>query len=152
MSATGEITLAFGDARHVFNVQKIGQALELQDKCGAGIGTIYSRLRAGGFYVNDIRETIRLGLIGGGLKPVEALLLVERYVDARPWKETQLLAIAILTAAMVGVPQEEDGATPKKDAAERAATEPAPTTAGLSAPSSTAPAPPSALPRETSIG
>ena len=62
----GLITLAFGDGEHAFNIARIGQVLELQDKCNAGVATILGRLRRQEWYFADIRETIRLGLIGGG--------------------------------------------------------------------------------------
>lgn len=151
MPANGQIELTWGDGDHVFNIAKIGQALELEEKCGAGIGTIITRLRAGTFFINDFRETIRLGLIGGGMEPPKAMQLVRRYVDARPWAESVLPAQAILTVAMVGVPGDDVG---KKPIAEQTTSEPdAQPTAqmtGLSAPQSTAPAPPSDSPRDKS--
>jgi hypothetical protein len=109
MAAHGEVLLPFGDGEHLFNISKNGQLLELQDKCDAGIGTILQRLRAGTFKVQDFRETIRLGLIGGGMPPVEAFKLVKRYVDERPWAESVLTATTIMLAAHVGVPEEKVG-------------------------------------------
>jgi hypothetical protein len=104
----GAVTLAWADGDYTFNVQKIGQALELQEKCGAGVGTIMTRLLNGAFFVNDFRETIRLGLIGGGdVNPPAALSLVKRYVDERPWKESVLVATAIISAAIVGAPEKK---------------------------------------------
>jgi hypothetical protein len=114
MAAHGSVTLFFGDGEHVFNISPIGQTLELQDKCNAGVGTILQRLTTGTFFVNDFRETIRLGLIGGGMKPEEAFRLTKRYVDDRPWQESVLTAPAIIMAAMTGVPKEDVG---KKEAA-----------------------------------
>ena len=140
MAAHGSVTLAWADGEHTFNISKIGQSLELQDKCGAGIGTVMHRLLTGTFFVNDFRETIRLGLIGGGMDPVKAAKLVKRYVDERPWKESVLVATAIISAAMVGVPDEVVG---KKDAADRTKTE---ATVASSDPLSTASARPSDSP------
>ena len=42
-------------------------------------------------------------VLGGGLKPVEALVLVKRYVDDRPLAESIPTAYAALMAALVGV-------------------------------------------------
>lgn len=61
-----------------------------------------------------VREIIRLGLIGGGLKPTEANALVKNYVDQRPFMESVLHAQAILSAAVVGFP--EDAPTEKSQA------------------------------------
>jgi len=140
MSAHGEVNLTWGDGDQVFNISKIGQALELQDKCGAGVGTIMNRLLTGSFMFNDFRETIRLGLIGGGMEPSAALTLTKRYVDERPWRESVLVATAIISSAMVGVPDEKVG----KEPADQTASE-ATTTVALSDPPSTASAPPSDL-------
>lgn len=144
MAAHGGVTLAWADGEHVFNISKIGQALELQDKCGCGIGEVMRRLLNGTFHVNDFREVIRLGLIGGGMKPTDALALVKRYVDERPWNESVLTATAIISAAMVGIPDEIVG---KKPAADRATTE---ATAASPDPYSMESAPPSVSPPDKS--
>jgi hypothetical protein len=129
----GDVVLPWADGEHTFNIRKIGPATELQDKCGGvGVGTIMNRLLKGNFFVADFREVIRLGLIGGGMRPVEASDLTKRYVDDRPWQESVLVATAIITAAIVGTPKEHVG---KKGQAEGTATETV--TAGSSAPPST---------------
>lgn len=105
--ANGKISLSWADGEHEFNVAKIGQIFELQDKCGCGLMEIFSRLREGRWRFEDIRETIRLGLIGAGATPAQALILTKRYVDERPFAENTQTAMAILMAAIVGVPEEE---------------------------------------------
>jgi hypothetical protein len=107
----GTIELAFGDGDQTFNVARIGQALELEEKCGAGVSEILDRLRTNRWKLNDVRETIRLGLIGGGMTPVNALNLVKRYVDERPWGESLLVAQAVMIAAIIGVPGDLVGKT-----------------------------------------
>jgi hypothetical protein len=116
----GDISLIWGDGEHKFNIAKIGQVLELEEKCGAGIATILNRLRTGTFYVNDFRETLRLGLIGGGMAPPVAMRMIRRYLDERPWQESVLPAMHVIAAAMVGVPGDEVG---KKPTADQTATE-----------------------------
>lgn len=103
----GKISLAWGDGDHDFNIAKIGQIFELQDKCGCGLMEIFNRLREGRWRFEDIRETLRLGLIGGGKSPAEALVLTKRYVDERPFAENTQAAMTILMAAIVGPPGEE---------------------------------------------
>jgi hypothetical protein len=117
MSSDGSITFPWADGEYRFRLA-IGQLRELQDKSNAGPAELVQRLTVGTWRVDDIRETLRLGLIGGGTKPTEALVLVKRYVDDRPWLENVHPAHAVLMAALVGDPNEPVG----KD--EAAATEP----------------------------
>lgn len=116
MVPNGKVEFVWGDGEHTFNIAKIAQALELEEKCGCGVAEIFDRLRNGRWYVNDLRETIRLGLIGGGMEPVKAHGLVKRYADERPWAESLQPATIIMMAAMVGVLGDQVG---KKTEAER---------------------------------
>jgi len=119
MSSDGSITFPWADGEYRFRLA-IGQLRELQDKCDAGPAQIAHRLGVGLWRVDDVRETLRLGLIGGGMKPVEALILVKRYVDERPWMESVNPAQLVLMAALVGDPNEPVGkgevATPATEA------------------------------------
>jgi Phage tail tube protein, GTA-gp10 len=103
MAANGEIELAWADGQHKFNLAKLRCVLELEDKCGCGVAEISKRIQEGRWKFNDLRETLRLGLIGGGELPDKALVLVQRYVDDRPWAESLQPAMAVLFAAMIGV-------------------------------------------------
>lgn len=137
MSTNGSISFVWGDGEeHKFRLA-IGQLRELQEKCAAGPRTIFDRLCTGGWYVDDIRETLRLGLIGGGKTPIEAMVLVKRYVDDRPLQENVMPAMSVIMAAVVGSPDDQVG----KEPAETTETE---ATGALSSPPSTAPAAPSA--------
>lgn len=106
MSRDASITLTWGDGDYVFRLAW-GQLSELQEKCDAGPFVILNRLSSGTWKVEDIAHVIRLGLIGGGLKPVEALKLVRSYVEDRPPMESLLTAQAILAAAVMGAPDED---------------------------------------------
>jgi len=131
----GQVELEWGDGPHIFNIAKHAQVFELEDKCRCGVAEIYDRIQNGRWKIDDIRETIRLGLIGGGMKPLDALSLVKRYFDDRPWAESINIALVILMAAMVGVPGDQI----KKEEAEQTATEV--TEAHSSAPPSMEPVP-----------
>lgn len=109
MAINGSVKLTWGDAEHEFNVAKIKQVLELEEKCGAGVAEIFDRLRNNRWRINDLRETLRLGLIGGGMEPSKALKLVISYCDERPWRESLQPALVVIMAAMVGVPGDEVG-------------------------------------------
>jgi Phage tail tube protein, GTA-gp10 len=73
---------------------------------------IYSLLRSTGndWRVDDVRETIRLGLIGGGMTPSDASVQVARYVDAAgEWPTNVGLASAILLHALTGPQDDQPG-------------------------------------------
>lgn len=107
MSRNADVTLEWGDGEYKFRLA-IGGLEELQEKCGdVGPQFIFVALTDGSWKVSYIREPIRIGLIGGGLKPLEALRLVKIYVDGRPLIENVLIARAILGAALFGVETEQ---------------------------------------------
>lgn len=101
MSADASITEPWGDGEYRFRLA-IGQLRELQDKTGVGPPELFFRLGSSTWRVDDIRETIRLGLIGGGMTPVHALTRIIQYVDARPLMENVGIATRIIGAALVG--------------------------------------------------
>ena len=101
------------------------QLAELQEKCNAGIGTIYMRVENGDYYHEDLIEGLRLALTGGAkgivseseipVSPEKARMLVERYGD-RPLAQLWELALAVYRACMVGY-SDPDAAPPKRTAA-----------------------------------
>ncbi|WP_026784200.1 gene transfer agent family protein [Pleomorphomonas koreensis] len=108
MSRNASISLDFGDGEHEFRFA-IGQLRELEEKTGVSSFRVLARMLAYEPMADDRREVIRLGLIGGGMKPSEALHLVRTYCDERPPAETLPTAVAILQAGLMGVPDEEPG-------------------------------------------
>ena len=121
MSRGGEVTLDFGDGAHTFRL-RLGELRELQDKTDCGPELLLMRMQAKAWRVDDVRETLRLGLIGGGMKPIEALKLINRYGggDDEPanWMELRTLAQIILTEALVPTSDDELIDQPGKDAGE----------------------------------
>lgn len=112
MTRSAKIEFDWADGHHVFRLA-IGDLEELQEKTGVGPLVLLNRLFDGSWRIADIREAIRLGLIGGGTKPEPALNLVRRYVDERPdWLNNATLARIIVAAAVSGV---EDEPVKKKD-------------------------------------
>lgn len=123
------VELVWGDGLNRFALH-IGELRELQKKCDAGPQRILQRLASVDWLIDDIRETIRLGLIGGGKTPSEAHALAVRYFDERPPLESRSVAQVILMQAIVGVPDDVVG----KKKAETAQTDP---TDGSPSPQST---------------
>jgi hypothetical protein len=52
---------------HPFLLTCPHHVIALQEACGLGIAEIWARLTSGAWNLAMIRETIRLGLIGGGM-------------------------------------------------------------------------------------
>jgi hypothetical protein len=125
MSRDATITLTWGDGEHRFRLA-IGQLRELQEKADAGPAEIVDRLSSGRWRIDDVRETIRLGLIGGGMAPGDAYRLTVRYVDERPWLENVRPAQAVLMAALVGAPDEPVGKAEAAEAETEATTDASP--------------------------
>ncbi len=120
------IYLKFADGQYRL---KLGLApiRELQDKTGVGIGALYARVLQGrpaddpreeghpqyaAYHVDDLRETVRQGLIGGKggevdgeeveITTLRAQKLVENYLDEMPLREVWDLAAAVLFATIEG--------------------------------------------------
>lgn len=86
---------------------RFGEAAELERLCGnSGIGLIAQRLLTMSYFVADVRETVRLGLRGGGLSDPEATALVMSAVDDVPLAEHGDLAARIVDAFINGLPDE----------------------------------------------
>lgn len=115
MSRNGSIDLDFADGTYTFRLA-IGQLRELQEtvnktriKLGApliGPASLYNLLVSRDAWMHEVREVMRLGLIGGGLTPIEAVDLVRRYVEERPIAESSVHAALVLGAALFGSPEE----------------------------------------------
>lgn len=116
MSRNGEVTLDWADGEYRFRLG-LGGIEELQEKTGRGPYVILQRLISGEWFIAELREPIRLGLIGGGLEPAKATALVKRYFDERPPLENMATAKAIMAAYLMGAP---DGEKPGKAGAARA--------------------------------
>lgn len=118
MSTHGSITIEWADGEYTFRLA-IGQLRELQEKTASGPMEVFERLQQGKWRVDDIRETIRLGLVGGGMPAIESKRMVDQYVDAFPLLDNIDPARTIIAAAIIGAPDDPVG----KHKAEEAKTE-----------------------------
>jgi hypothetical protein len=117
MSRNGSIDLEWADGGPYTFRLAIGQLRELQEtinkprvKLGApfiGPATLYNMLVCRDAWLHEVREVMRLGLIGGGTSPEDARDLVQRYVEERPLAESSVHAALVLGAALFGTPEEE---------------------------------------------
>jgi len=104
----GSVELDFADGTYSFRLGW-GGLEKVQEACDAGPYIILNRLFEGEWKTNDVREVIRWGLLGGG-NPMDIVRkLVRDYVEERPANENIKVALAVMTAALIGAPEEEDG-------------------------------------------
>lgn len=108
MSRDASVTLPFADGMKTFRLAW-GELIKLQEAADAGPFVVYRRLMSGQWRMGDISNTIRLGLIGGGLEPDKALAFVRDYVECRPPMESLALAQGVLGVALQGAPDEAPG-------------------------------------------
>jgi len=130
MSRSGELVREWGDAERTFRLG-IGEWRKIQETCDAGPGEIAARLSAwaavrqrntgasfldllaggaaGKWRVDDVREPLYRGLIGGGMNPTEAGRLLRDLHDERPMMENIDLALAVVLASLVGHEDEPAG-------------------------------------------
>lgn len=114
----------FGDGEKTFALSG-PMILELERKTGVGIGLLMERVRAGSYAYNDLVETIRCGLIGGGVDPKQAADLCWTYVENRPILDSYTLALGILLARFVATDEaqpEEPAPDTQDDLGQAAAT------------------------------
>lgn len=91
----------FLDAERDFALNRT-ELQELQRKLGTGIGAIFQRVGRFDFYVEDLTETLRLALIGGGTDAQEAAELVDAFIAIEPLEKAMTIAVDILQRCMIG--------------------------------------------------
>lgn len=95
---------------HPFKLN-IGELRALQAATGVGPLFLLGRITGSQWMVDDIIETIRLGLIGGGMPEKEAKTLTDRvFTENTPaLYRSMLLAVRILRDAVMGEPDDPVG-------------------------------------------
>lgn len=106
MSRSARYKGLFGPGRQVFEMTIAGLE-ELQETCDAGPEEILDRVLTGRWRVDDIREPLRLGLIGGGMDANAALVMVARYAAPGNLGPHKALVACIVGAAIHGAPDED---------------------------------------------
>lgn len=106
MTRNAKVRAFFGDSDHDFALL-IGHCVELQELTGAGLGVTLTRIET--LCVNDIRQVLRLGLIGGGMGKEMAFRHVERHLVAGEIGVCAEVAYKVCAAAITGAPDEVVG-------------------------------------------
>lgn len=105
------VDLEWADGTYTFALP-LAQLEELQTLCDAGPLVVAQRLENGMWTSKEVYHTLRLGLIGGGMSPADALRKTRLYVLERPWLENVMPALAVMQAVLIGKPDEPVGKSP----------------------------------------
>lgn len=92
----------------------IGELRALQAATGVGPLFLLGRITGSQWFVDDIIDTIRLGLVGGGMSEKDATALTNRvFTENTPvLYRSMLLAVRILKDAVMGDPEDPVGDDP----------------------------------------
>jgi Phage tail tube protein, GTA-gp10 len=121
VSADGSVTLTWAGEERRFRLA-IGQLRELQENINRNRATpigpmsLYLLISKGDAWPDDLREVIRLGLIGGGTRLELVPGLLKRYAEDRPLLELVPVAQAVLGVALMGEPDDPVGKKPQEAA------------------------------------
>ncbi len=91
----------FGDGEYSFCLTP-PMIEELERSLNTAVGAIYGRLTRREFSYREVSETIRLGLVGGGMIPQRAVEMVATYVAPFPLMQSAALALSIMLALFFG--------------------------------------------------
>jgi len=81
----------------------------IQQKTDCGPEYLLHRINAGQWHVGDLMEVLRNGLIGGGMKHVDALKLVRNTFENHPAILFKVPAQAVMAAFLFGPPDDQPG-------------------------------------------
>jgi hypothetical protein len=103
MSRTATARFEWAGEERTFRLT--ARALEdWQEACDAGPAWVWGLLQNELWKLVHVRETLRLGLIGGGMSPAEAGRLIKLHIE--PYGDNIKPAMCVLEAVIQGVPDE----------------------------------------------
>lgn len=104
----GPIIIDWPGGNHAFQL-RLGELHQLQEKTDSGPEFLLRKLQAGQWAASDLREILRLGLVGGGLDHASAVKAVDCALNNVPLMDFKVPALAVLVAALYGPPDDEVG-------------------------------------------
>lgn len=100
------VELDWADGTFTFRLG-LSELEELERKLDKSVFALASELGSRLSRSYEIKEVIRIGLIGGGMPPVDALAKVRIYLDERPLDDNRDAAYAVVLAALMRLKPEE---------------------------------------------
>ena len=119
MSRAAEVRITYPDRERTYRLG-IGQLRVLQEVTGRGPQDLLNRNLAGTWFVDEVIETIRQGLLGGGAPPAEVETVIKAYILEPPagWIANIECARGVLISAITQqVAGDEIGDPPPKGGA-----------------------------------
>ncbi len=95
------IKLKWSQGEHEFALN-LSELRALEDAVDAGFCAIHQRFEYAVWSTNDVIETLRLALIGGGMEAAEAMKIVQRAVTEQPILEPATVAQKVMRVCMTG--------------------------------------------------
>ena len=102
------VMLFWPGGEHPFRLG-IEELRALQQKTDCGPEFLLMRLRSGQWHVDDLSETLRLGLIGGGMDQSAALKIVRDAFERTPMIAFKVPALTVLMAGVYGPAEDPVG-------------------------------------------
>ena len=102
------VTMTWPGGEHPFRLA-LAQLEGLQQKTDAGPEWLLMRLQTGQWTAVEVFETLRFGLIGGGMADGEAAKIVRNAFDRHPLIEFKVPALSVLMAALYGAADDRVG-------------------------------------------
>lgn len=99
MSVDATIEFTWGGDLRTFRLA-IAQCLALEEKRSCGLAEVKGRLEADKWYIDDVRQPLRLGLIGAGTDAKQAQKLVDEFCADGKLMDSVLAAYAVICAAI----------------------------------------------------
>lgn len=113
----GTVVIDWADGKYPVRLG-IGELQELERKTNTGTLELYRRVSAEKWRINDLREILRNGLIGGGMPLLEVNGMIARYFDSMVVGLVTHVepAMAVLMLALVRPPAPGDEELKKEEA------------------------------------
>ena len=102
------VTMTWPGGEHPFRLA-LAQLEGLQQKTDAGPEWLLMRLQTGQWTAAEVFETLRFGLIGGGMGDGDAAKTVRNAFDRHPLIEFKVPALGVLMAALYGAADDRVG-------------------------------------------
>lgn len=102
------IVLHWPGGEHAFRLG-LAELETIQQKTDCGPEFLLHRINAGQWYVGDLMEVLRNGLIGAGMPHVDALRLVRNTFESTPGISFKVPAQAVLSAFLYGPLDDQPG-------------------------------------------